>query len=92
MEKRGLRSCFRFFSHRIYKKRKNRKNGGNQKMNSMYKPEGGRIHSAENRDYLSTPQGMERARLEGVILEGVVTLCDSRLCNAKGIRGFSIIH
>ena len=49
-------------------------------MNSMYKPEGGRIHSAENRDYLSTPQGMERARLEGVILEGVVTLCDSRLC------------
>lgn len=49
-------------------------------MNSMYKPEGSRINSLENREYLSTPQGMERARLEGVILEGIVTLCDSRLC------------
>ena len=49
-------------------------------MNCMYKPEGCRINSLENREYLSTPQGMERARLEGVILEGIVALCDSRLC------------
>lgn len=49
-------------------------------MERTYKPEGGRITSAENKEYLATPQGLERAMNTGVILEGVVTLCDSRLC------------
>ena len=49
-------------------------------MERTYKPEGGRFTSAENKEYLATPQGLERAMNAGVILEGVVTLCDSRLC------------
>ncbi len=48
-------------------------------MNCMYKPEGALLSSAENREYLASYAGMERAMQEGVILEGVVTLCDSRL-------------
>ncbi len=48
-------------------------------MNCMYKPEGTRLYSAENREYLASYTGMERAMQEGAILEGVVTLCDSRL-------------
>ncbi len=48
-------------------------------MEQIYKPEGARLSCAENREYLATPGGMERAMQEGVILEGIVTLCDSKL-------------
>ncbi len=51
-----------------------------KKMNGMYKPEGARIGTSENREYLATPAGLERAMNSGAIVEGTVTLCDSRLC------------
>lgn len=49
-------------------------------MNRIYKPEGGLFCSPENKEYLATPQGMERAMKAGAILEGIVSLCDSDLC------------
>ena len=49
-------------------------------MNDIYKPEGSRIGTAENQAYISTPAGLERAMLEGAVVEGVATLCDSRFC------------
>ncbi len=49
-------------------------------MTEQYKPEGARIGTQENREYLATPAGLECAMNSGAILEGMVTLCDSRLC------------
>ena len=49
-------------------------------MSEMYKPEGTRIGTPENKEYLATPAGLERAMNSGAIVEGIVTLCDSRLC------------
>ena len=43
-------------------------------MTCTYQPEGLRIASPENRDYLSSLSGLERAMRDGVILEGLVTL------------------
>ena len=48
-------------------------------MNTLYKPEGTRIGRMENSEYLASPAGLERAMKAGVILEAIVTLCDSRL-------------
>ncbi|MBQ8392379.1 MAG: 30S ribosomal protein S1 [Clostridia bacterium] len=44
---------------------------------NTYLPEGAIIRKAENREYISSYQGLEKAMREGKILEGVVTLCDS---------------
>lgn len=44
---------------------------------NTYLPEGGILHRAENREYISSYQGLEKAMREGKILEGVVNLCDS---------------
>lgn len=44
---------------------------------NKYLPEGSLIGTSENKEYISTLQGLERARAEGKILEGVVALCDS---------------
>ena len=49
-------------------------------MIDTFKPEGTRIDTAENREYLATPAGLERAMVSGAIVEAIVTLCDSRLC------------
>jgi small subunit ribosomal protein S1 len=49
-------------------------------MDRFFRPEGALLHTPENREYLATPQGLERAMREGAIIEGNVTLCDSRLC------------
>lgn len=49
-------------------------------MIELYKPEGARIATQENKDFLASPAGLERAMNSGAIVEGVVTLCDSRLC------------
>lgn len=49
-------------------------------MERTYKPEGMQLSSMENKEYLATPQGLERAMHGGVILEAKVTLCDSRFC------------
>ena len=43
---------------------------------NYYTPEGGLIATAENREYTATRQGLERALVDGAILEGTVTLCD----------------
>ena len=58
---------------------------------NSYKPEGTRMGSAENREYLSSLQGLEKAMLCGKILEAPVLLCDSKmrlhldLCGITGI-------
>lgn len=44
---------------------------------NKYLPEGALCTTAENREYISSYQGLERAMREGKILEGVVNLCDS---------------
>lgn len=48
-------------------------------MNHLYQPEGARIASAQNREYLSSLSGLERAMNTGAIVEGIVTLCDGEL-------------
>ena len=47
-------------------------------MSNKYLPEGSLICTSENREYVSSLHGLERARQEGKILEGVVKLCDSQ--------------
>ena len=47
-------------------------------MSNKYLPEGGLIGTWENREYLSSLKGLEKAKEEGKILEGVVVLCDSQ--------------
>jgi len=47
-------------------------------MLNNYLPEGSLYGTSENREYISSLQGLERARNEGKILEGVVTKCDSQ--------------
>lgn len=46
-------------------------------LQNKYLPEGALIGTSENREYISSVYGLERARVEGKILEGVVSLCDS---------------
>lgn len=48
-------------------------------MNALYPPEGCKINTAENNEFLASLQNLERARSTGAIVEGIVTLCDSRL-------------
>ena len=47
-------------------------------MSNKYLPEGSLISTPENREYISSYAGLERARVEGKILEGIVTKCDSK--------------
>ena len=42
----------------------------------IYRPEGALLESAQNRDYLSSLAGLERAMSRGAIIEGIATLCD----------------
>ena len=46
-------------------------------LQNKYLPEGSLIGTSENREYISSLHGLERARAEGKILEGVVAFCDS---------------
>lgn len=46
-------------------------------MLNKYLPEGGLISTPENKEYISSLSGLERAKNEGKILEGIVTKCDS---------------
>ncbi len=48
-------------------------------MINSYLPEGELIGTAENRWYLSSRAGLERAMKEGRILEGAALLCDNRM-------------
>lgn len=45
--------------------------------NDKYRYEGKLIGTKENREYISSIAGLEKARQEGKILEGVVKMCDS---------------
>ena len=59
-------------------------------MGNQYKPEGMLLHTAENREYITSLCGLERAMHEGKILESTVLLCDSSLrlhVDLYGIRG-----
>lgn len=59
--------------------------------NSLYLPEGLKLDTKQNKEYLSTLAGLERARQEEVILEGMAVLCNGSLSLqvelGKGIRG-----
>ncbi|MBE6577667.1 MAG: S1 RNA-binding domain-containing protein [Ruminococcaceae bacterium] len=48
-------------------------------MTNSYRPEGYLFGTRENRDYISSKAGLERAMDEGRILEASVMLCDSRM-------------
>lgn len=48
-------------------------------MYPKYKPEGTLIHTPENRSYTSTLAGLERAMMNGAILEETALLCDSEM-------------
>lgn len=46
---------------------------------NSYKPEGTRIGTAENREYISSAAGLEKAMICGKILEANAILCDSKM-------------
>ncbi|MBQ7822459.1 MAG: S1 RNA-binding domain-containing protein [Clostridia bacterium] len=46
-------------------------------LNNIYLPEGTIISTSENREYLSSICGLERAMNDGIILEAIATRCDS---------------
>ncbi len=59
---------------------------------NKYLYEGALIGTYENREYISSLRGLEKARQEGKILEGVVKMCDSEtldmhidLCGIDGV-------
>lgn len=59
-------------------------------MNNSYLPEGLLISTSENREYISSLQGLERAMNEGKILESTVLLCDNKMSlhvDLYGIEG-----
>ena len=59
-------------------------------MKNTYSPEGLLIDSRENAEYLSSLEAIERAMLDGKILESTVLLCDSALTlhlDLGGIKG-----
>ena len=60
-------------------------------MSNKYLPEGSLILTSENREYRSSLQGLERARAEGKILEGIVIKCDPQsmrlYLDLNGIEG-----
>lgn len=45
----------------------------------IYRPEGALQGSAQNREYLSSLAGLERAMTTGAIVEGIATLCDEEM-------------
>ena len=59
-------------------------------MNNLYKPEGYLFGTTENSDYTSDLKGLERAMAEDKIIEGIVSLCDSKMAlhlNLGKVRG-----
>ena len=45
----------------------------------IYRPEGALLETAQNREYLSSLAGLERAMTKGAIIEGIATLCDEEM-------------
>ena len=60
-------------------------------MQNKYLPEGYNFGTVEMREYLSSIKGLENAKREGKILEGMVTMCDSATLDLHvdlyGIKG-----
>ncbi|MBE6600379.1 MAG: 30S ribosomal protein S1 [Ruminococcaceae bacterium] len=59
-------------------------------MQNKYLPEGNLIKTPENREYISSEQGLERAAAQGRILEAVALRCDSDMrlfVDLYGMRG-----
>lgn len=59
-------------------------------MLNSYLPEGMLLHTSENREYVRSLAGLERAMNEGKILEATALLCDSALrlhVDLYGVRG-----
>ena len=59
-------------------------------MINTYKPEGALLSYAQNREYISSRKGLERAMAEGLILEETALLCDSDMnlhLDLHGIKG-----
>ena len=59
-------------------------------MINRYLPEGMILGTTENREYISSVSGLERAIKEGAILESTVTLCDSNMrlhVDLYGVKG-----
>lgn len=59
-------------------------------MKNIYLPEGSLIASPENQEYISSISGLERAFVEGKILESTVSFCDSSFrlhIDLNGITG-----
>ena len=58
---------------------------------NKYMVEGSLIGTPENREYISSASGLEKARIEEKILEGVVKMCDSEsldlYIDLKGVTG-----
>lgn len=57
---------------------------------NRYLPEGSLISTRENREYVTTVAGLEKAMAEGRILEGMAVMCDSDLnvtVDLFGIKG-----
>ena len=58
---------------------------------NRYLPEGNIIATHENREYITSLQGLERAMAQGKILEGMAVMCDGDLnisvdlCGIKGV-------
>ncbi len=77
------------FTNKIKRSKRKRK-GTVIKMNK-YLPEGNIIATHENREYISSLTGLERAMIQGKILEGMAVMCDGDLnitvdlCGIKGI-------
>ena len=59
-------------------------------MTNHYRPEGYLFGTLENREYVTSRQGLMRAQMEGKILEATALLCDSRMrlhVDLYGIEG-----
>ncbi len=59
-------------------------------MKNKYAPEGSLISTPENREYISSSEGLDRAALQGRTLEATATLCDGSMrlhVDLYGTRG-----
>ena len=59
-------------------------------MKNVYLPEGALLNTPENQEYISSISGLERAFIEGKILESTVSFCDSAFrlhINLNGMLG-----
>jgi len=48
-------------------------------MSNIYRPEGALISTLQNKEYISSLSGLERAMTDGIILESAVLFCDSAM-------------